>query len=93
MRGQQIDSNKLRDVQTTQSFRRELKNRLQIFGEEQEMNINSFNQIFKEAGEKVLGFRKKKKEEWIQEQTWKKIDRKTERNQTENELHPVRMDS
>ena len=93
MRGQQIDSNKLRDVQTKQSFRRELKNRLQIFGEEQEMNINSFNQIFKEAGEKVLGFRKKKKEEWIQEQTWKKIDRKTERNQTENELHPVRMDS
>ena len=41
------------------------------------MNIDSFNQLFKEAGEKVLGFRKKKKkkeEEWIQEQTWKKIE-------------------
>ena len=38
-------------------------NRFQILGEEQEMNIDSFNQAFKEVGEKVLGF-KKKRDEW-----------------------------
>ena len=44
-----------------------------MLGEEQEMNIDSFNQAFKEAGEKVLGF-KKKREEWIQGKTWEKIE-------------------
>jgi len=40
------------------------------------MNINSFNQAFMEAGEKVLGFKKRKKEEWIQGETWEKIETK-----------------
>ena len=51
-----------------------MKNRFQILGEEQEMNIDSFNQAFKEAGEKVLGFKKRKNEEWTQGETWKKIE-------------------
>ena len=72
-RGHQFDSSKLRDDQIRQAFRQELKNRFQILGEEQEMNIDSFNQAFKEAGEKVLGF-KKKREEWIQGKTWEKIE-------------------
>ena len=38
------------------------------------MNIDSFNQVFKAAGEKVLGFKKRKKEEWIQGKTWEKIE-------------------
>ena len=37
------------------------------------MNIDSFNQAFKAAGEKVLGFKKRKREEWIQGKTWEKI--------------------
>ena len=37
------------------------------------MNIDTFNQAFREAGEKVLGYKKKKKEEWIQTRTWQKI--------------------
>ena len=36
------------------------------------MNIDSFNQAFKEAGEKVLGFKKRKKESTPGE-TWEKI--------------------
>ena len=61
--GHQFDSIKLRDDWIRQVFRRELKNRFQILGEEQEMNIDSFNQTFKAAGEKVLGFKKRKKRE------------------------------
>jgi len=71
-RGHQFDSSKLRDDWIRQAFRQELKNRFQILGEEQEMNIKSINQAFKEAGEKVLGFKKKKREEWIQGETWEK---------------------
>ena len=37
------------------------------------MNTDTFNQAFREAGEKVLGYKKKKKEEWIQTRTWQKI--------------------
>jgi len=73
-RGHQFDSSKLGDDWIRQAFRRELKNRFQILGEEQEMNIKSINHAFKEAGEKVLGFKKKKREEWIQGETWEKIE-------------------
>ncbi|XP_068723599.1 craniofacial development protein 2-like [Montipora capricornis] len=61
------------DDRIRQAFRQELKKRFQILGEEQEMNVDSFNQAFKAAGEKVLGFRKRKREEWIQGETWEKI--------------------
>ena len=39
----------------------ELKNRLHILEEEPEMNIDSFNQILKEAGDMVLGFKKRRR--------------------------------
>ena len=64
--GHQFDSSKLKDGWIRQAFRRELKNRFQILGKEQDMNIDSFNQLFKAGGKKVLGFKKRKKEEWIQ---------------------------
>ncbi|XP_068723593.1 craniofacial development protein 2-like [Montipora capricornis] len=72
-RGQQFHSRKLRDDRIRQAFRQELKKRFQILGKEQEMNVDSFNQAFKAAGEKVLGFRKRKRKEWIQGETWEKI--------------------
>ena len=71
-RGHQFDSSNLKDDRIRQAFRRELKNRFQILGEEQEMNIDAFNQTFKTAGEKVLGFKKRKKEEWIQRRPGRK---------------------
>ena len=44
-RAHQFDSSKLKDNRIRQDFRRELKNRFQILGEEQEMNIDSFSQV------------------------------------------------
>ena len=38
------------------------------------MNLENFNKVLRESGEKILGFKCKKKEEWIRPETWKKID-------------------
>ena len=43
-----------------------------MLGEEQEINIESIDQVFKAAGE-VLRFKKTNKEDWIQGKTWEKI--------------------
>ena len=36
--------------------------------------MENFNKVLRESGEKILGFKCKKKEEWIRPETWKKID-------------------
>ena len=74
-RGRLIDSARLKDAGTKKVFKQEqeLKNRFQVLGAEQEMNIDTFNQAFREAGEKVLAYKTKKKEELIQTRTWQKI--------------------
>ena len=82
-RGHQFDSSELRDDQIRQAFRRELKNRFQILGEEHKMNISSFNQAFKEAGEKEEGGMDTRGD--LEE------NRNKERSQAANELHPGGM--
>ena len=57
-RGRLIDPARLKDAGTKQVFKKELENRFQILGEEQEMNIDTFNQAFRQAGENVLGYKK-----------------------------------
>ena len=83
---------RLKDETTRHAFRQELRNRFQILGEEHEMNIDQVNQIFKAAGEKVLGFKRRKKEEWIiKEQTWKKIDERKVMKQRVNSAKSERI--
>ena len=88
-RQQRLDSGRLNESLTKQAFAVEVKNRFQVLGEQQEMTIDGFNQALREAGEKVLGFRRKKKEEWIKEETWKKID---ERKQTKEKINNTRSE-
>ena len=88
-RQQRLDSGRLNESFTKQAFAVEVKNRFQVLGEQQEMTIDGFNQALREAGEKVLGFRRKKKEEWIKEETWKKID---ERRQTKEKINNTRSE-
>ena len=71
---ERFDSSKMRAGLIRQAFRRELKNLFQILGEEQEVKIDSFNQVFKAVGENFFEFKKRKKEEWIQGETWEKIE-------------------
>ena len=42
------------------------------------MNIDAFNQTFKAVKEKVLGIKKRKREDWIQWETWDKIKTRRE---------------
>ena len=86
---QRLDSGRPNESLTKQAFAVEVKNRFQVLGEQQEMTIDGFNQALREAGEKVLGFRRKKKEEWIKEDTWKKID---ERRQTKEKINNTRSE-
>ena len=88
-RQQRLDSGRLNESLTKQAFAVEVKNRFQVLGEQQEMTIDGFNQALREAGEKVLGFRRKKKKEWIKEETWKKID---ERRQTKEKINNTRSE-
>ena len=88
-RQQRLDSGRLNESLTKQAFAVEVKNRFRVLGEQQEMTIDGFNQALREAGEKILGFRRKKKEEWIKEETWKKID---ERRQTKEKINSTRSE-
>ena len=58
-----------------------------ILQEEQELNIDSFNQALMETSKTLLGYRRKKKEEWIKSDTWTTID---ERKATKKKLNDAK---
>lgn len=87
-RGIQIDSLRLRDKEIQKQFKIELHNRFKVI-EDQNLTVEEFNQIYTESGEKVLGFRKRKKEEWIKDDTWAKID---ERKQVKQKLNSTKSE-
>lgn len=90
-RGRQLDLSKLTNNMTKQAFKPELKDRFRVLGEEQEIDTDIFNQALREAGEKVLGSKKKKKEEWIQTEMWQKITEKKEMKQKINSARSERV--
>ena len=53
-----------------------MQNRLRILQEEQELTIDSFNQVLTETSKKGLGYRRKQKEEWIKLDMWTTDERK-----------------
>ena len=75
-RARLINSDKLRDEGIKAAYSLEVQNRFHLLKLDQGENINleDFNKVLKESGEKILGFKCKKKEEWIQQDTWKKIE-------------------
>ena len=82
-----FDTGKLKNPNTEKAFQLDLKNRFRILQEEQELNIDSFNQALMETSKKLLGYRRKKKEEWIKSDTWTTID---ERKATKNKLNDAK---
>ena len=57
-RQQRFDTAKLKNSNTEKAFELELKNRFHVLQEEQEMNIDSFNQVLTETSKSILGCRK-----------------------------------
>ena len=82
-RQQRFDTAKLSNSNTEKAFKLELKIRFHVLQEEQEMNIDNYNQVLTETSKSLLGYRKKRKEEWIKTDTWKTND---ERKETKRRL-------
>ena len=82
-RNPRLDVAKLKDPLVKRSFQIELRNRFNLLNDQQELDIDRFNQEVLGAGKKVLGTARRKKEQWISEQTWEKI---TERKEVKKKL-------
>ena len=90
-RQQRFDTAKLKNSNTEKAFKLELKNRFHVLQEEQEINIDSFNQVLTETSRSLLGYRKKRKEEWIKTDTWKTIDERKETKKKINDTKSQRI--
>jgi len=86
-RGQKLDSRKLQDTRICKTFQLELKNRFKALEDQEELDLTTFNKAMKEAGEKVLGYSKRKKEEWIRQDTWGRI---AERKEVKNQMNTAK---
>ena len=82
---------KFRDSETCGKFKVEIRNRFSALEEEQELDITAFKKILMDASEKVLGYKKNKKEEWITGDKWKKIDERKETKKRLNQAKSQRL--
>ena len=82
-----FDVSKFRDSETCGKSQVEIRNRFSVLEDEQELDIVAFNKVLMAASDKVLGYKKNKKEEWITGDTWKKID---ERKETKKKLNQAK---
>ena len=92
-RAKLIDSDKLRDKTVQEAYSLEVRNRFQLLqlDTEKELNLDNFNKVLRESGEKVLGFKCRKKEEWIRPDTWKKIEERKAMKQRINSTKSERI--
>ena len=74
----QYDVGKLKEPAVKKMFQLELRNRFSILQDEQELDIDNFNQALLHTSDNILGPKRKRKEEWISNNTWKKIDERKE---------------
>ena len=86
-----LDVSKFRDSETCGKFKVEIRNRFSALEEEQELDITAFKKILMDASEKVLGYKKNKKEEWITGDKWKKIDERKETKKRLNQAKSQRL--
>jgi endonuclease/exonuclease/phosphatase family metal-dependent hydrolase len=77
-RNQRYDVAKLKDPKVKEEFRLALRNRFSVLDDETALTINNFNSVMREVGDKVLGYRKNKKSEWISEDTLSRIEERRE---------------
>ena len=80
-----FDTSKLRRPEIKEEFKMELNNRFEILGNlaEDEDNVieakwTRIKKLYTETAEEVLGYQKKQDKEWIQKETFDKIDERKE---------------
>ena len=77
-RGQRFDCSKLQKPEIQRKFALKLTNRFNAHNNEAEMTIDEFNCALRKTSKEILGYQKKRREEWISETTWTKIARRRE---------------
>ena len=91
-RARLIDSDKLRDENIQAAYSLEVQNRFELLQlDPEDMDLENFNKVLRESGEKILGFKCRKKEEWIRPETWKKIDERKSVKQRINSTKSERI--
>ena len=78
-RAPSLDVRKLKDPNVRRTYQTEIRNRFAVLLDQQEMDLYQFNQTLVEAGKKVLGPGRRKKEKWITMDTWKKMEDRKEK--------------
>ena len=77
-RGRRFDCSKLQKPEIQRKLALKLTNRFNALNNEAEMTIDEFNCVLRETSKEILGYQKKRREEWISETTWTKIARRRE---------------
>ena len=67
-----LDVGRFKGPKVRKAYQTEIRNRFAVLLDQQEMDLYQFNQTLVKARKKVLGPRRRKKEEWITTDTWKK---------------------
>lgn len=74
-----LDVRKLKDPNTRTSFQIEIRNRFTVLQDHQELGLHHFKEAMLMAGKNVLSAKRIKTEEWISQDTWKRIDERKEK--------------
>ena len=89
-RQQRFDTGKLNNANTEKAFKLELKNRFHVLQEEQEINIDTFNQVLTETSKQLLGYRKTERR--MDKNRLMENNRRKKRNKQEDKLHQITAD-
>ena len=89
-RQQRFDTAKLNNSNTEKAFKLELKNRFHVLQEEQEMNIDSFNQLLSKTSKSLLWYRKTERR--MDKNRHMENDRRKKRNKEEDKRHQITAD-
>ena len=91
-----LDVKRLRDEKVRDEFSLEIYNRFEVLMDEDVEDIDSYwmeyRDAVKETGEKVLGFEKRERKEWISEETWEAIEERKEVKKRLNRENDLRSD-
>ena len=74
---------KLQNPEVAHKFKIELSNRFQVLQDDEEISLTKLNHEILEVSQQLLGQPRKKKEQWISEESWNIIE---ERKRTKNRL-------
>ncbi|XP_056016894.1 uncharacterized protein LOC130053576 [Ostrea edulis] len=75
-----INIQKLKDTKTLRSFQLKFQNKFSTLMEHpDEIDMETFNKVLIENSQQILGPKRKKKEKWISDKTWKIVEKQKEK--------------